>query len=223
MTHLRAYDRAVERPHADDGFTLVELLVAMLVFAVFLTILVGTVIGITRASSRAQLLSQSSSSLLLAFQNLDRQIRYANSVNFPGLGASGASYFEFRVAAESSTTGYTTCSQWRFVPATKSIESRQWRDGVPFSPTSWSTKVSSVLDTGAANYPFQLLPATVDGLAKQQLTLTVSSGTDLINPGASISTTFVARNSSIQSPSNSNALVPGTSDTPICAPTGYRP
>jgi prepilin-type N-terminal cleavage/methylation domain-containing protein len=207
----------------DSGFTLVELIVAMAVFAIFLTMLIASVIGITRASSRAQLLTQSSSSVLAVFQNLDRQIRYANAINFPGTGASGARYVEFRTGSDSSSSGVTTCTQWRFNPTTKTIQSRQWPDVTGATATAWSTKITTVVNLGGATYPFQMIPAAVNGSAMQQLVLSVSSGTDLTTPGAAISTTFVARNSSIQSPSNSNVVVAGTSDTPVCLATGSRP
>ena len=220
---VRNFSRRVDVSSDETGFTLVELIVAMAVFAIFLTMLVASVIGITRASSRAQLLTQSSSSVLAVFQNLDRQIRYANAINFPGTGASGARYVEFRTGADSSASGVTTCTQWRFNPTTKTIQSRQWQDVTGAVATAWSTKITTVVDLGGATYPFQMIPAAVNGSAMQQLILSVSSGTDLTTPGAAISTTFVARNSSIQSPSNSNVVVAGTSDTPVCLATGSRP
>jgi type II secretory pathway pseudopilin PulG len=199
------------------------MLVAMLVFSIFLGIILASVIGIVRASSRAQLLARSSSTVLIVFQGLDHQIRYANSINFPGTGSSGARYIEFRTGADSSSSGVATCTQWRFVPSTKVIQSRTWQDIASPTPSAWATKITTVVDLGGANYPFKLVPASIGGSSMQQLILTVTSGTDLVSPGAAISTTFVARNSSILSPSNSNSVVAGTSDTPICTFSGSRP
>jgi len=207
----------------ESGFTLVELLAAMVIFSIFLAILLSSVIGIARATGRAQLLAQSSSAVLVVFQGLDRQIRYANAINFPGTGSSGARYVEFRTGADSSSAGVVTCTQWRFVPSTKLIQSRQWPDVTGAIASAWGTKISTVVDLGGTNYPFKMVPAAIGASAMQQLVLTVSSGTDLVSPGAAISTTFVARNSSIQSPSNSNTVVAGTSDTPVCLATGNRP
>jgi prepilin-type N-terminal cleavage/methylation domain-containing protein len=208
----------------ESGFTLVELLAAMVVFTIFVAILLTSVIGITRASSRAQLLAQSSSSVLSAFQTFDHQIRYANAINYPGTGSSGARYIEFRTGTDSSTNGLVMCTQWRYVPSTKIIQYRSWQDVVGASASAvWSTKIIKVVDLGGANYPFKLIPASLAASTMQQLVLTVSSGTDLVTPGAAISSTFVARNSSISSPSNSSTVVAGASDTPVCLASGTRP
>lgn len=207
----------------DGGFTLVELMMAMSVFLIFLTIIVGSVISITAASARAQLVAQSSNGVLVVFQNLDRQIRYADSINFPGAGATtGSRYVEFRVPATSAPNSVSTCVQWRYWPATKSIQSRQWPEsGMP--QPNWVTKVSNVIDTGATTYPFKLTPATNGGSATQQLLLTISSGTASFTSGAAISSNFIARNTSILSQSNSNAVTAGVSDTPVCTSSGSRP
>jgi prepilin-type N-terminal cleavage/methylation domain-containing protein len=209
----------------EAGFTLVELLVAMSVFAVFLTMIVSSVIAISAASARAQLVARSSNGVLVVFQNLDRQIRYADSINFPGPGVTaGSRYVEFRVPASSASSGVATCMQWRYWPATKSIQSRQWPESGTPSAT-WATKVSNVIDTGAAGYPFKLTPATTaaSGPSTQQLVLSISSGTASLTSGASISSNFVARNSSTNSRSNSNLVVAGVSDTPVCTSSGSRP
>jgi len=222
---ISAVRRRLQRGHAegDAGLTLVELMVSLIVFSLFLTILLSAVIGITRASSRAQLLSRSSSNVLIVFQNLDRQIRYANAINFPGAGPSGSRYIEFRTGAESAPTGVVTCTQWRYNPAAAAIQTRTWPDVVGASPTPWVTKISDVTDLGTPDYPFKMIPAAIGASSMQQMAISVSSGTPLVTPGAAISTNLVARNSSIQSPSNSNVIVAGVSDTPVCLSSGSRP
>lgn len=213
--------RALPARTGEAGFTLVELMMAMSVFLVFLTIIVSSVISITAASGRAQVVAQSSNGVLVVFQNLDRQIRYADSINFPGAGATaGSRYVEFRVPA-SPPSVIATCVQWRYWPATKSIQSRQWPESSAPSP-NWATKVSNVIDTGAATYPFKLTPAANGGSATQQLLLAISSGTATFTAGASISSTFVARNTSILSQSNLSTKTPGVSDSPVCSSSGSR-
>jgi prepilin-type N-terminal cleavage/methylation domain-containing protein len=217
---VRRAERLLPRLRAgeDTGFTLVELVVAMAIFSIFITVAISSVVGITRASSRVQVTAMSSSQELVVFQRLDRQIRYASSINFPGAGPSGNRYVEFRTPADSAIGKVTLCTQWRFNVLTRSIQSRQWNDVVGSTATNWETELGNVADDGGSTYPFKLKPATNLGSAMQQLVLTLDTGNAAIK-GAAISTTFVARNSSLQnstSPSNADTLTAGVSDTPIC-------
>ena len=117
---------AAERSEA--GVTMVELVVTMFVFAIFLVVMTSSLIGITKASTQAQTVARSSTGVLNVFQAFDRAIRYADVINPPGSTSNGR-YVEFRTPA--STTGRTaTCTQWRYVPSSKTLQSRTWPDGV---------------------------------------------------------------------------------------------
>jgi len=58
---------------------------------------------------------------------------------------------------------------------------------------------------------------------QQQLRLTLESGDAAIGGETSIDSVFVARNSSVLSPSNVDVNNDGNSDNPVCRPTGSRP
>ncbi len=209
-------ERARSRNEADDdsGFSLVELLIAMMIFSIFLIILVSTLTGIQRASTKVSVVAQTSNGMLNVFSKFDRQVRYADSVNFPGLGASGARYVEFRVPAASSPNGVTTCTQWKYDPVAKSLQSRTWPEAANATPTAWFTVLPNVGALPAATYPGDRNPS--DSRFKiQRLVLTISGGQSATQ-GASASTTFVARNSSISSTSNGQTKAAGVSDTPVC-------
>jgi prepilin-type N-terminal cleavage/methylation domain-containing protein len=212
--------RTVSRA-GDQGFTLIEMMISLLVFAIFLSLLIGTIVGITRANTRVNVTAQTTSGILIVFQIFDRQIRYSDAINFPGAGTTSR-YIEFRTPATSSSTGNTMCTQWRFDPVAKTLSSRQWTDGNAASATAFVMRLSNVADDGGATYPFQLTPASNAGSAMQQLVLSIDGGNAPVK-GAAITTTFVARNSSIKSPSNTQAVTPGVSDTPVCTFSGYRP
>jgi prepilin-type N-terminal cleavage/methylation domain-containing protein len=206
----------------EEGFTLTELIIAMLIFSIFITILLSSILGITRASNKAQVVAQTSSGVLSVFQAFDRQIRYADAINYPGLGSSGTTYIEFRVPATSSPTNVAQCTQWAFNPTTQAIQSRTWADGV--APTAnWTTNLTNVVNTGGATYPFKLIPSTnaVGGSLFQQLVLTVNAGNSPVS-GASITTTFVARNSTAAT-SNASTHAANVSDTPVCWTGVVRP
>lgn len=207
----------------DGGLTLIEAIISMAIFAIFVAILMTSTVSLTRAASRAEIVARSANSVLTVFQNLDRDVRYADAINFPGLGASGAEYVEFRVPRRNTTTN-PTCTQWRFNSNTGLLQMRRWDDlGSNSSPTAWSTQLTRVVNDPAPGYPFAMVPAKLGGSTMQQLTLTVSAGTLDPTFGAEVSTGFVARNSSIQSPSNSDAAAAGKSDTPVCTFSGSRP
>jgi len=205
------------------GFSLLELTAAMGIFSIFILVFIAAVVGVSRGTTTARNTAQSSSGALIVFQNLDRQVRYADSINFPGAGPSGARYIEFRTPAANSASGVATCTQWRFVPGEQRVESRRWQDITGPTLPSWSTKVGGITDLGGVGYPFSVIPASAVGSTQQQLRLTLEAGDATIGGETSIDSVFVARNSSLQSPSNVDNNNDGNSDTPVCNPTGSRP
>jgi prepilin-type N-terminal cleavage/methylation domain-containing protein len=204
----------------DRGYTLIELTISMFVFSILAAVVLTALIGLSRATSDAQARSISASGIVSVTQGLDRQVRYADSINYPGTGTLGRKYIEFRTPAASSATGFTQCTQWRFWPAEGRIETRTWRDGTT-PPTAWATRMTEVIDRNVATYPFEMIPANPSGSLAQRLRITIEAGS--ARTGSESSLAFVARNSSVQSPSNVDANLDGSSDSPICNPTGYRP
>jgi Tfp pilus assembly protein PilW len=201
---------------------MIELMIALAIFSLFLVVMLSSVISITRASTTVQVTAQSSSAELAVFQRLDHEIRYADSINFPGAGApSGDMYVEFDTPATATPSLIALCTQWRYDPTARDLQMRTWNNVTGATPGTWQTLLTNVADDGGANYPFELLPATLTGSSAQQLVLTLDTGNSAI-AGAAISTTYVARNSSIQSASNADVKVAGVSDTPICT-AGDRP
>jgi hypothetical protein len=196
-------------------------MVAMVILSLFLTIVISSVVSITKASTTVQTTARTTSQELVAFQRLDREVRYSDAINFPGVGStSGYMYIEFRIPASSTANNVTLCTQWRFVQSSGWIQSRTWPDTASPTFSNWDTEMTNVYNDGGAAYPFLLSPAT--GTAgKQLLTLTLDSGNIAVK-GTAIQSVFIARNSSVQSPSNADVHVPGVSDTPIC-PGATRP
>ncbi|MBC7590608.1 MAG: prepilin-type N-terminal cleavage/methylation domain-containing protein [Salinibacterium sp.] len=203
---------------AESGFSLIELMVAMAIFTIFVVIVMASVLAISRSAVRTQLVGETTSSTLVVFGSLDRQIRYSDSINFSGAGTSGNRYIEFRVPAASTVGGLQSiCYQWRFSVANSRLESRQWNESNPAGATAWSPKLTNVANDGDPTHPFLMTPANGADKPRQQLTITLNVGTNAQNAGASMSTTFIARNtSSLTSPSNNPS-------TPVCTFGAYRP
>ncbi len=206
----------------DAGFTLIEMLIALVIFSIFITLALAAVLRLTTATVDAQGRTVSASETLNAFQLIDRQVRYASAVNYPGKSATGASYVEFLTLAGASRYENDTCTQWRYLPADGLLQTRDWRAGTTPGST-WATKVTEVKGTATATYPFKLLPATVGGFAQQRLVLDLSAGGPDDASRTVISTNYVARNSSLKSSSNADANGDGVSDVPICGGAGNRP
>jgi prepilin-type N-terminal cleavage/methylation domain-containing protein len=210
------------RRSADQGFSLIELIVAMGIFTIFIAIFLTAVVSLARGTTQARVTAESSGGALIVFQNIDRQVRYADAINFPGEGiSSGARYIEFRTPASSMATNVTTCTQWRYLPSKNRIESRRWDDTAGSTATPWATKLTTVIDKPGVGYPFTLVPATAS-VTKQQLLLTLDAGTAGTSGATSIATTFVARNSSKDSVSNV-AGPDGQSVTKVCDRMDFRP
>lgn len=186
-----AHGARLEARDRQGGFTLIELMVAMGIFMVLVSILLIATSQLARGAVRVQVTAKSTSEVLLVFQNLDRQVRYSDAINAPGLGASGDRYVEFRVPASSAADGVTTCVQWRFRPADGTVQTRRWQDGSAVAPTEWSTKLSNAVDRGTTGYPF----ARDLTSPRQQLLLALDTGVPGVDGGTAIKTSFVARNS----------------------------
>lgn len=202
--------------------TLIELIVAMSIFLIFIAMMLGTTVTLSKSASRSQTTAQASNSTLTVFGAFDRQVRYADAINFPGAGLGGARYIEFRTPSTSSVSGVTTCTQWRYSPGLGRLESRTWPDISGATVGAWGTKQNDLIDDGGPAYPFELKPASVTGSTMQQLVVRIHAGNASLDGGAAMSTSFVARNSSIGSPSNADADNNKVSDNPVC-PAGGRP
>lgn len=207
----------------EHGFSLIELMVALAIFSVFVTIFITSVINLAQSTTRAQVTAQASSGVLNVFQNIDRQVRWADEINFPGTGRSGGGkqYVEFHQAAKSSSTRTAKCVQWRYDPAAATLAMRSWEEGATPAST-WSVKLRDVLPKSGSDYPFRMLPASLTGSAKQSLAIRLDAGSERLSDVA-MTSVYVARNSSLGSASNVDSNGDGVSDVPTCSPSGVRP
>lgn len=221
-----ALRRRLRRGAADDaGMTLIELIVAMGVFTVLVSVFMAGIVIMTRSTVRTDVTAASGDSVRTVFERLDRQVRYAESINYPGTGVSGAVYVEFRVSATVSSNGKAMCTQWRWDPATQHLERRSWEDAPGVVPAAWSvvaTKVLADSDTSGRPYPFQVSTASATE-PRQRLTLRLTVGSLPVGTTIDSETTFSARNSSTKSLSNADVDGNGQSDIPVCLSAGGRP
>lgn len=204
----------------DSGLTLVELIVSMGIFTVLLSMFMAGVVIMTRDTTRAVGVSNAGDSTRKVFQRLDKEIRYASSINRPGVGATPGTYYVEYIQTAVDAGLKPKCTQWRYTASTHKLEVRTWRV-TPAVATAWHLEATNVRNdlAVASSLPFQFSPADSISLRQQlRVYLTVGSGT---KPGAELDSVFVARNSSASSPSNPDAVAPfGLSDTPVCPGPG---
>lgn len=209
----------------EDGMSIMELVVAMAIFTIVITVFTGGLMTMARSTARTSEVTDASNSLRLTFQHLDKQIRYASSINSPGVGGSGSWYVEF-VTTSVPEGELPICTQWRYDPTAETLAYRTWRDDSSSVVSSWRVVAQDMRnDLVGGQAPFVYHRA--DGVyTRQRLDVAVFVASDP-NPGgdvdADITTTFVARNSSFESPSNPDVNGDGVSDTFVCTSHLSRP
>ncbi|MFB9377824.1 type II secretion system protein J [Kineococcus gynurae] len=210
------------RRDADAGYTMVELLVAMSIFTVLLTVFLSGLLVVYKDTAKTQAVGASADALRSSFLRLDRQVRYADAVNFPGT-VNGTDYVEFRIPGQGGAVG--TCYQWRRT-ATGTLDWRSWPTSGT-APTSWLTVATDVqpapaATNGVAVPVFAVTPAGKDGRVHSQLAVNVMSTRSASNGADRLSATFVATNTGVDSAGNADANADLISDNPVCTPSSTR-
>lgn len=219
LTRLRPPAPRRRDDPGDAGLSLIELIVAMMIFGVVLAIYFGALISMANTTRKAQTSVDASDALRATFNALDHQVRYASSVNRPVQGGAGRWYVEFE-ATKLPNGAPNMCYQWRFDPTSKVISYRTWSENVatvgPWRGVAWD-----VVSPGSGS-PFVFSAATPFVLS-QSLTVTLRVEGVASAVLAEQSTTFVARNSSNDSITNKDNNGDGVSDTEVCTSRMDRP
>ena len=142
---IRALRRrlASGRPAGDGGLTLIEMVVAIVVLSVVMTLFTGAMIQIYRNVNKTEALSGVQTQLNTAFLRLDKEIRYASAISTQRTSGSDY-YFRFLI----TNTGASTCVELKLDGAAKKLLRRQWAHtaGTP-AVTPWLPLASSVTAT----------------------------------------------------------------------------
>ncbi|MGO2654704.1 MAG: PulJ/GspJ family protein [Pseudoclavibacter sp.] len=210
------------------GYTLVEVIVAISIFLMFLSMFIAGVVKLTRTTYAAAERSESSSSLSVLYQAIDPKVRYAQYINEPQKLGSHV-YVEMFVPSTSTSDTLNHCTQLRYDSTAGTVAMRNWSwvptdsADVHRGPNSsglstnenWQVKAAGVLAApvgSVATYPFErILPG--DGVLYQRLKLNVRIGSEGYRAETGAETIYLARNSET-SP---------TATGLVCDGTGYRP
>ena len=160
MSLLAAARRRAHRaPHGESGFTIVELLVSMILLAVVSTSFLAAVNAIYSGIHKQQGITNAADGNRVAFELLDKQVRYASGINTPGTAADGNFYIEYQWSKSNGSLDTLTCSQWRLNPTTHDLQWRSWVAGATPNPTPTFTTI----DTGVTNVPASAPPFALMG------------------------------------------------------------
>lgn len=219
------------QPTRDAGISIPELLVAMFILTVVSAVFMAGVVQMSRNAVQSQVTTDAADSVRRVFQRLDKEMRYADAVNFPGTSGTGRRYLEFRVPAVAARTGVTTCVQWRWDPATERLESRTWAETAATLPAFGIVAEDVVLGTDPTPidpadppypYPFGLVVASPEH-PRQSVTFRMQMRADVGTRDIQSQTLFVARNSTVDSAGNTDTNGDSVSDSPACWRAGIRP
>jgi Tfp pilus assembly protein PilV len=184
----------------DAGVTMIDVVVAMTLMSVFMSIFTGAVVQMFRSASKNLAIARAQSQVTNAYLRLDKEIRYAAGISDPGpVGAD--TYVEYLT----NNTGVATCTELRLNSASGQLQRRSWpQAGTPPAPTAWVPLASAV----SSAKPFTLWPADAATLSFQrlQLTLDATAGSGATAAKRRTDVTFTALNTT-----------PSTSSTAVCS------
>lgn len=160
------------RRAADEGYSLIEVLMGMVCMSILMTLVTSAIIQIYHSVNSVDAASAAQSQIDTTFVRLDKEIRYARGVSNPGT-VDGDQYVEYLLDVDS----VDTCVELRLHNATGELQRRQWlKNQTPTAPTGWQTLASSI----SATTPFTVTPAQSDlptDVRYQRLTVDIFSTT----------------------------------------------
>ena len=176
-------DRIAERrPSGDEGTTLMELMVGMVIMTILMAICTAAIVTMFAGTGKTQAVANSAQQLNTAFVRLDGQVRYASSIDQPtGSIATNNLSVGFLTVTSTATGTTRTCTQLRIQTVSgtsqQQLVERSWpvnADGsvTNGTVTAWNQLAGGVTvydQSGATVTPFTV--STPAGATVQQLRL----------------------------------------------------
>jgi Tfp pilus assembly protein PilW len=144
----RAIIRLRRASEGEEGFTLVELIVAMSLMMLVLAVFFAGLIAVQRAVAGEDKRSQSNDQARLAIEQIDREVRSANYVYNPASesvpGQMLRIYTQTNATTRSPAPGYM-CVLWQ-ITADNTLQTRYWPPTQPAAATPWRTVATGVVN-----------------------------------------------------------------------------
>jgi prepilin-type N-terminal cleavage/methylation domain-containing protein len=190
---LPSFKYAAKRERDDAGFTLVELLMAVLILTIVLAIASGLLVSLSATVSREDLRSQANDQVRLAVQQIDRQIRSGDIFYDPSTETDPAHGISpglsLRVLTQANATNH--CVQWRI--SSGNLQTRSWAEDWSL-PGAWPWQTVATGITNTTSQPaFVLDPAAGFGHRTLDIDILVNmKGTS--STGSEITDSVTGRN-----------------------------
>ncbi len=191
---LQFFARRLKQLHEierdERGFTLIEVMVAMVVMTVFMAMFTVSMQQMYRATNKTESLSVAQSQISISFLRLDKEIRYAAGISTPGTVGSD-SYVEYLTTNGSSPL----CTQLRLTGVGRLLQRRTWSQGSsPLTPSGWTVLASDVTSTQPFTY---LAPDASFNFQRLRLKFVANSGSGAAATLKQIDVTFTALNTTL--------------------------
>jgi prepilin-type N-terminal cleavage/methylation domain-containing protein len=204
----RLFSAIRRRPIAEQGVTLVELIVAMAIISIVMSVFGTVFASVQRTAMKEDSLGQSNDQVRLAIEEIDREMRSGNVLYDPSLenGASCSgcqAYYTLRIYTQTNANtraggdaaGYT-CVMWQ-IDSTQRLLSRTWPPDQPDQATAWRIVATGVVNRVSGVHAFALDPDPLKG--SRTLNVTFQANNDIIqypNGTVSVQAAFTGRNTS---------------------------
>jgi prepilin-type N-terminal cleavage/methylation domain-containing protein len=179
------------RKSVDAGFTLVELMVSMIVFAIILGIITTAIVAMLHQEQRQTGQADNLDASRKVIEMLDHSLRYANGVSQPGTGTDGSYYVEW----QSGNTNQTqTCTQWRYVPTGGKLQQRTWTVpavGGTVTAGAWATEAVGMSPVNSSTPIFSLSTTSSNTKEEVDVAFTATNGAPSTSSASQISLTAI--------------------------------
>lgn len=202
---LARVHRRVRGETGDEGATMIEMFVAMIIMTICGSIFVGAVVSLNKTANQAQAVTNSAQENNKAYQALDKTVRYAAAISEPGMSTGTEATGNWYVEMRDTTTGAEVCTQLTIDKSTQLLKRRTWEAADLETLSDWIPLASSVTNgsaaAGSATQPF-VLETPSPTAEHQRLTITLVSKAGPVSAPVSSRSSFglSALNSTVPPP-----------------------